>query len=145
MIQLEKHIDNRFPEYEVRFYTNRRNYYIHLGLDKSLFSFENYKSLLTKIDNFLNEHLSDTFIYINPSKLIFSTRWKHDYIVSRKKKCNSDDESKDLTREVDNNFIPKYVSGNLKWYEKDGLDTWYLRNKCEDVLKNTDLHFAKKM
>ena len=145
MIQLEKHIDNRFPEYEVRFYTNRRNYYIHLGLDKSLFSFENYKSLLTKIDNFLNEHLSDTFIYINPSKLIFSTRWKHDYIVSRKKKCNSDDESKDLTREVDNNFIPKYVPGNLKWYEKDGLDTWYLRNKCEDVLKNTDLHFAKKM
>ena len=85
MIQLEKHIDNRFPEYEVRFYTNRRNYYIHLGLDKSLFSFENYKSLLTKIDNFLNEHLSDTVIYINPSKLIFSTRWKHDYIVSRKK------------------------------------------------------------
>ena len=51
----------------------------------------------------------------------------------------------DLTREVDNNFIPKYVPGNLKWYEKDGLDTWYLRNKCEDVLKNTDLHFAKKM
>ena len=51
----------------------------------------------------------------------------------------------DLTREVDNNFIPKYVPGNLKWYEKDGLDTRYLRNKCEDVLKNTDLHFAKKM
>ena len=85
VIQLEKHIDNRFPEYEARIYSNSRNYYIHMGLDKSLFSFENYKSLLTEIDNFLNEHLSDTFISINLAKLIFSTKWKHDYIVSRNK------------------------------------------------------------
>ena len=82
VIQLEKHIDNRFPEYEARIYSNHRNYYIHVGLDKSLFSFENYK---TEIDNFLNEHLSDTFISINLAKLIFSTKWKHDYIVSRNK------------------------------------------------------------
>ena len=38
VVQLEKHIDNRFPEYEARFYSNRRNYYIHMGLNKSLFS-----------------------------------------------------------------------------------------------------------
>ena len=85
VIQLEKHNDNRFPEYEAIFYSNRRNYYIPMGLDKSLFSFENYKSLLTEIPNFLNEHLSDNFISINLPKLIFSTRWKHDYIISRKK------------------------------------------------------------
>ena len=85
VIQLEKHIDNRFPEYKTRSYSNRRNCYIHMGLDKSLFSIENYKSLLTEIDSFLNEHLSDTFISINPPKLIFSAMWKHDYIVSRKK------------------------------------------------------------
>ena len=53
-------------------------------------------------------------------------------------------ESNDLTSEADNNFIPKYTPGNLKWYEKDGLDTWYLRNKCEDFLKNTDLHFTER-
>ena len=53
-------------------------------------------------------------------------------------------ESNDLTWEADNNFIPKYIPGDLKWYEKDGLDTWYLRNKCEDFLKNTNLHFAKR-
>ena len=85
VIQLEKHIDNRFPEYKTRSYSNRRNCYIHMGLDKSLFSIENYKSLLTEIDSFLNEHLSDTFISINPPKLIFSAMWKHDNIVSRKK------------------------------------------------------------
>ena len=52
--------------------------------------------------------------------------------------------SNDLTWEADNNFIPKYIPGDLKWYEKDGLDTWYLRNKCEDFLKKTNLHFAKR-
>ena len=41
----------------------------------------------------------------------------------------------------DNTFIPKYVPDNLKWYEKDGLDTWYLKNKCDDFLMNTDEHF----
>ena len=31
----------------------------------------------------------------------------------------------DLTWESDNCFIP----GDLKWSERDGLDTWYLKNK----------------
>ena len=35
--QLEKHMSLKFPEYGSKFYSNRRNYYIHLGLDKSLF------------------------------------------------------------------------------------------------------------
>ena len=41
--QLEKHMSLKFPEYDGQFYANRRNYYIHLGLDKLLFSFENYE------------------------------------------------------------------------------------------------------
>ena len=52
--------------------------------------------------------------------------------------------SNDSTCEADNNLIPKYIPGDLKWYENDGLDTWYLRNKCEEFLKNTDLHLAKR-
>ena len=55
-----------------------------MGLDKSLFSFENYQKLLNEIDRFLNEHLEKRFIPIFPPKLIYSTKWKHDYIVSRK-------------------------------------------------------------
>ena len=33
------------------------------------------------------------------------------------------DESTDLTWESDNCFIPKYIPGDLKWYQRDGLDT----------------------
>ena len=29
-----------------------------------------------------------------------------------------------------NTLIPKYIPKNLKWHEKDGLDTWYLEGKC---------------
>ena len=43
----------------------------------------------------------------------------------------------------DNKFIPKDVANDLKWYEKDGLDTWYLQNKCADYLMDTDEHFKK--
>ena len=52
--------------------------------------------------------------------------------------------SHDLTWEADNKSIPEYIPGDLKWYEKDGLDTWFLRNKCEEFLNNTDLHFKKR-
>ena len=43
----------KFPEYGSKFYSNRRNYYIHLGLDKSLFSFENDKKFLEEVNSFL--------------------------------------------------------------------------------------------
>ena len=52
--------------------------------DKSLFCFENYILLLQGIDNFLTEHIEHKFIAVNPPKLIFSTRWKHDYIIYKK-------------------------------------------------------------
>ena len=84
VMQLEKHITVKFPEYDANFYSNRRNLYIHMGLDKSLFSFENYQKLLNEIDCFLNEHLEKKFIPIFPPKLIYSTKWKREYIVSRK-------------------------------------------------------------
>ena len=50
--QLEKHMSLKFPEYNGQFYANRRNYYVHLGSDKSLFSFENYKNLLEEVNSF---------------------------------------------------------------------------------------------
>ena len=42
----------KFPHYGGKFYANRRHTYIHLGLDKSLFSFDDYKDFLSVIDNF---------------------------------------------------------------------------------------------
>ena len=49
-----------------------------------------------------------------------------------------------LTWQFDNTFRPSYVSPNLKWYERDGLDTWYKQNKCQEFLENTDKHFEQR-
>ena len=84
--QLEKHTSLKFPEYDGQFYANRRNYYIHLGLDKLLFLFENCKNFLEEVNSFLNEHLHSEFNSVFPPKLVISTKWKHDYIVSKKAK-----------------------------------------------------------
>ena len=40
-----------------------------------------------------------------------------------------------------NTYIPEYVSDNLKWYERDGLDTWYKKNKCDDLLEDNYHYF----
>ena len=79
--QLENLMQEKFPHFNGRFYSNRRNNYIHLGLDKSLFSFEDYKLYLAEIDKFLTENLRTEFKLFNPPKLVISTKWKHDYII----------------------------------------------------------------
>ena len=38
-------------------------------------------------------------------------------------------------------YIPEYVPDNLKWYERDGVDTWYKKNKCDEFLEDTDQYF----
>ena len=79
--QLENLMQEKFPHFNGRFYSNRQNNYIHLGLDKSLFSFEDYKRYLAEIDKFLTENLRTEFKLFNPPKLVISTKWKHDYII----------------------------------------------------------------
>ena len=46
-----------------------------------------------------------------------------------------------MTGKLDNEFIPKYILSDLKWYEREGLDTWYLEEKCKGFLGDTDKHF----
>ena len=49
-----------------------------------------------------------------------------------------------LVFEFDNTFIPPFVSNELKWYERDGLETWYRQNKCQEFLENTDKYFEQR-
>ena len=84
MIQLEKHIYNKFPEFNAKFYSNRRNFYIHMGLYNSLYGYLNFKQLLEETDLFINEHLPQKFDSKFP-KIIHSSNWKFDYIVCTKK------------------------------------------------------------
>ena len=79
--KLEKHIDTIHPNYTAKFFSNRRNNYIHLGLDKSLFSYQNYNTFLTDIDTYLSANLNKNFQLVDPPKLVMSLRWKHDYII----------------------------------------------------------------
>ena len=79
--KLEKHINTIHPDYKAKFFSNRRNNYIHLGLDKSLFSYQNYNTFLTDIDIYLSANLNKNFQLVDPPKLVMSLRWKHDYII----------------------------------------------------------------
>ena len=79
--KLEKIMERKHPNYQAKFFSNRRNNYIHLGLERSLFSFENYKSFLKDIDDYLSSNLNENFLQIDPPKLVLSLRWKHDYII----------------------------------------------------------------
>ena len=81
ILKLEMLMKQKFPHYDGNFYVNRRSTYIHLGLDKSLFSFDDYKEFLNSIDKFLSEHLKAELKRVNPPKLVKSTKWKHDYII----------------------------------------------------------------
>ena len=46
-----------------------------------------------------------------------------------------------MAKKVDNTFIPKLISNNVSWYDRNGLNTWYEQNKCNEFLENTDHHF----
>ena len=83
ILKLEKHIQNKFPEYEAKFYSNLRNYCIHMGLDKAIFAFSNLRELLKELTLFLDENIPNKFTD-NFLRLIHSTKWKCDYIVATK-------------------------------------------------------------
>ena len=46
-----------------------------------------------------------------------------------------------MAKKVDNTYVPKFVSNNIPWYERDGLNTWYEQMKCNEFLEDTDNHF----
>ena len=58
-----------------------------------------------------------------------------------KKKSMAED---NLTWIFDNEFVPLYIPPNVKYFESDGLETWYRQNKCKDFLENTEETFCTK-
>ena len=42
-----------------------------------------------------------------------------------------------------NKYVPEFVPSDLKWYERDGLMTWYDQVKCEQFLEDVNKHFSK--
>ena len=54
-----------------------------MGLDKAIFAYSNFQDLMKEINLVLDENIPDKFS-ANFSRLIYSTKWKFDYIVSKK-------------------------------------------------------------
>ena len=44
---------------------------------------------------------------------------------------------------AENNYIPEYVSSDLKWYKRDGLLTYIDQQKCEGFLQDPDKPFKE--
>ena len=133
IFQLEVIINLKLPNYNAKFFENRRNTLIHLGLDKALLSFDDFKLFLDEINKFLSERLIN-FEKVYPPKLVLSAKWKHDYIIYSKKKSMAED---NLTWQFDNEFAPLYFPPNVKYFERDGVEAWYRQNKCQEFLVKT--------
>ena len=73
-------INLKFPNYNANFFANRQITLIHLGLDRALLSFDDFKLFLDEINKFLSERVIN-FEKVYPPKLVLSARWKHDYII----------------------------------------------------------------
>ena len=77
-------LKEKFPDVTVGFYLIKRNKYLHMGLDQSLSSIEAYKDFKEEINNFLSVNLDSKFKMIKPL-LVPTVRWKHNYIIIKKK------------------------------------------------------------
>ena len=56
-----------------------------MRLDNAIFSYSNFQDIIKEINNFSDSHLAGKFV-VNYPQLIYSTKWKFDYIIARKKK-----------------------------------------------------------
>lgn len=82
--KMEKEFKLKFPELNVAFHITKKNVCVHLGLDQSIFSYENYTQIIAQINTFFSENFG-TILAVSYSKLIHTTKWKWYYIISRKR------------------------------------------------------------
>ena len=84
--KLQMIISKKYPEFRPKFYINRRNKLIHVGMDKSIFDFNNYRLFLWDCEWFLQKLLPNDikFEFYRIPTLINCTKWKFDYICARR-------------------------------------------------------------
>ena len=85
ILQLEKFFKQNFHDLDAGFYISKRNMCVHIGLEKSIFCYSNYKETIEEYNKFFKEHLSNKFIVTKP-QLIHTAKWKFDCKISGKRK-----------------------------------------------------------
>ena len=85
ILQLEKFFKQNFHDLDAGFYISKRNMCVHIGLEKSIFCYSNYKETIEEYNKFFKEHLSNKFI-VTKSQLIHTAKWKFDCKISGKRK-----------------------------------------------------------
>ena len=78
----------KYPYSEIDFYISRRKRYVHIGLEKALISYPEYKKILENTENYWLKNKSAEFEFVKPPILVKTVRWKFDYILFRKSYCS---------------------------------------------------------
>ena len=88
ILKLEKHMFLKFPEYNAKYFINRRNMLLHVGLDKAIFAYNDFRTFLAEVDNYLKDNLqSRQFEVYSIPQLTNYSKWKFDYIIAKKVTC----------------------------------------------------------
>ena len=58
---------------------------VRMGLDKAIFSYSNFQDIIKEINIFFDNHFAGKFV-VNHAQLIYSAKWKFNYIIARKKR-----------------------------------------------------------
>ena len=81
---LQNRLSNKYPDIEFGFYVSRRSRYVHMGLDKSILSYEERYDITSDIMQIWSEKKQDDRFTIVKPHLINSTKWRFDYIIFEK-------------------------------------------------------------
>ena len=86
--KLEKVLEYKYPHIKFDFYLSRRKRYVHMGLDKALFSYPEHVNILRDIEEFWSQNENREFELVKPHILVKTVRWKFDYIIFKKNYCS---------------------------------------------------------
>ena len=87
--KLESYMDKKHPNYRGKFYINRKNKLIHVGMDTTIFDKPQFRLYLWDCEWFLKEALPNAkFEFFRVPTLINCTKWKYDYIIARRETTN---------------------------------------------------------
>ena len=82
-------MDRLHPEFRGKIVINRKNFLIHVGLDKPILEYPKYRLYLRDVEIFLKDNLKTrSFEVYRIPRLINGTKLEFDYIIAEKKTTN---------------------------------------------------------